>query len=191
MRKYFILGVSLLSFAVQAQDMPSNPKAGKCYVRCLSEDNKISDWEELNCDLMSFQELKLENIKSGAFSENDKKNIKSVLKLLDRNLNVEIRSHFDSNGTEDYNIEQSKKTAKLLLNYLFSNKETIDSKQIRVLAVGNTMPLQECAETDNCSLVYNKNTRFEFRVINRLPDPKEGFEWFFEEKTKTWVQIEI
>ena len=38
MKKLFILGLSLASSVIFAQDLPSNPEPGKCYVRCTTPD---------------------------------------------------------------------------------------------------------------------------------------------------------
>lgn len=37
------------SFFADAQDLPPNSKAGKCYIRCFDYDKKV-EWEEINCD---------------------------------------------------------------------------------------------------------------------------------------------
>jgi hypothetical protein len=38
MKKLFFLGLITASSAIYAQDLPSNPEPGKCYVRCTTPD---------------------------------------------------------------------------------------------------------------------------------------------------------
>ena len=49
----FILFIGLFSFNSFGQDidLPKNPKPGKCYVRCIVEDNSY-DWKVIDCKLM-------------------------------------------------------------------------------------------------------------------------------------------
>ena len=40
----------VIAFAnINAQDLPPNPKPGKCYIRCKTPNNDSSEWKAINC----------------------------------------------------------------------------------------------------------------------------------------------
>ena len=87
----FFLSFSTIVFA-QNTELPPNPEAGKCYVRC-KEDGKFVKWEEINCDYIVYSkdkeklktlQIKLSNLKYDVevTGENDAKTINAYKRYL-------------------------------------------------------------------------------------------------------------
>ncbi len=151
----------------QDVDLPRNPQPGKCYVKCKVGDGEFYKWKKIDCDVIYFQQLPIENIRSGIYSEEDEKVIKKkLLKYLKKGYTIELKSHYDSNVSDDKNALYSIQKAKLLAGYVFSKDENIETNQIRITAMGNSEPLEKCVNKNNCSKAYYKNTRLEYRAIN-------------------------
>lgn len=167
MKQLLLASIILLSFNSHAQDLPKNPKPGECYVRCVNKKGKLTNWKTIDCDLVKFQTLPIENIKSGVFSDNDKKIINDkILKFLKEGYKLQIKSHFDSDASEDVNSKLSIRLARQLVGYLFTACDELKSEQVLVNAFGDTKPIEKCNDQDDCSKVYSKNTRIEFRFVN-------------------------
>ncbi len=64
MKQLLLLTITLFTFSnITAQhNLPPNPKAGECYMRCTSE-NKTTEWIKLNCKLV--KELNEKHLKNG------------------------------------------------------------------------------------------------------------------------------
>lgn len=174
MKRIFLLFFLLPSFLLsQSSDLPPNPQPGNCYIRCKDETGKITGWEEVDCNLLKYNELRIENFKSNYFSKKDKKNIdRKLLNLLKKNINIEIASHYDSNAPDSINVKFSVAKGKQLAKYLID--KGVKPSQIVINALGNSQPKVNCKVKENCSKTYFKNSRYEFKVINNLPK-KEGY----------------
>ncbi|MCS6819130.1 MAG: OmpA family protein, partial [Chitinophagales bacterium] len=80
---------------------------------------------------------------------------------------VEIASHTDSRGDEDYNLILSQKRAESVVNFLKS--KGISSERLLPRGYGESMPLQDCSRQPDCTVgdceCHRLNRRTEFRII--------------------------
>ncbi|MCQ2608189.1 MAG: OmpA family protein [Bacteroidales bacterium] len=91
---------------------------------------------------------------------------------------VEIGSHTDSKGNENYNLKLSQKRAESVVNYLIECG--IEPERLRAKGYGESMPIapNETEDGDDNPEGRSKNRRTEFRVIGTL---KQYFEIIYEE----------
>ena len=94
----------------------------------------------------------------------------TIYKLLMENPNiiVEIGSHTDSRGSDEYNIRLSQKRAESVVNYLVARK--IDPRRLRAKGYGET---RHIAKNENADGSDNpdgrqKNRRTEFRIVGEV-----------------------
>lgn len=86
--------------------------------------------------------------------------------LLNKNLAVELSSHTDSRGSDDYNLTLSQKRAKSAHDYMLSRG--IASDRISAKGFGETQPVNHCKNGVECSDdEHAQNRRVEFKVIVR------------------------
>lgn len=79
---------------------------------------------------------------------------------------IQIKSHFDSREAESINVKQSVRIGNIIGTYLLSQQ--IDPRLLVVRGNGNFEPLRRCPDGVVCSQeVYSKNTRIEYRVIDK------------------------
>ncbi|WP_152971397.1 hypothetical protein [Lacinutrix algicola] len=182
--KFYILLLSLcFTYIGFSQTMPSNPKAGECYVRCRDNNSKLLEWKKIDCDLVNEGSLlEIENLSKGVFSEKDRKVIKKKLvKILKKGFTVELLSHYYSNRSDSINQLRSIQNGKALFSYL--DTEGINTKQLLISAYGNSKPLENCYSL-KCADYYIKNTRIEYRVVNT--STKENVVWNYDNEKKIW-----
>lgn len=80
-------------------------------------------------------------------------------------LEIEIGSHSDARGTDQYNLDLSERRAAATLEYIVS--KGIDRDRITSKGYGESMPLNDCTEPNMCTEEqYAKNRRSEFKVMN-------------------------
>lgn len=80
-------------------------------------------------------------------------------------LEIEIGSHSDARGTDQYNMDLSERRAAATLEYIVS--KGIDRSRLTSKGYGESMPLNECTKPDMCTEEqYAKNRRSEFKVMN-------------------------
>lgn len=82
-------------------------------------------------------------------------------------LQIEIGSHADIRGTEQYNMNLSEERAQATLEYILS--QGIEEDRITARGYGENMPLNDCSEDedDDCSEEEHAlNRRSEFKVLN-------------------------
>ncbi len=80
-------------------------------------------------------------------------------------LEIEIGSHSDARGTDEYNMDLSERRAAATLEYIVS--KGIDRNRLSSKGYGESMPLNECTKPDMCTEEqYAKNRRSEFKVMN-------------------------
>lgn len=161
--KYLIIVFCFFSFFGWTQEMPNNPQPGKCYVRCL-EDGNLSKWKDINCSLIKWKKLDVENYSKTDFSESDTNILdKKIVALLKKGYSLQINSHYDSEANDSINMQYSLRKARQIQAYL--NDKTLFEGQMKIIAKGNTnKKIKTCKR--NCLKAYRKNSRFEFRVIN-------------------------
>lgn len=89
---------------------------------------------------------------------------KLVLLLNDnQNLSIEMSSHCDSRGSDDYNLKLSDKRAKSTVKYLTS--KGINKKRLSWKGYGETMLVNKCANDIECTEEeHQQNRRTEFKV---------------------------
>ena len=138
----------------------------------LTDDKNFTEDLAMNCvnDV-----VKLENI----YYDFDKYYIrKDALPVLDKmvvflksnpGMNIELRSHTDCRGTQNYNMVLSQKRARSAVDYLIRNG--IPSKHLTAKGYGETMLLNQCAcegkIKSSCSDEENQvNRRTEFKILN-------------------------
>jgi outer membrane protein OmpA-like peptidoglycan-associated protein len=90
---------------------------------------------------------------------------------LNNNIAIEIRSHTDSRGNDDYNLKLSDKRAASVVKYLVAhgiNKARLESK-----GMGETDPLDDCSKYPECGETRNdecdchqKNRRTAFKTTS-------------------------
>ena len=80
---------------------------------------------------------------------------------------IEIRSHTDSKGTHEYNIDLSNRRAKSCVDYLISKK--IDSSRLMSIGFGATLPIAPNTFKDGSDNPEgrSRNRRTEFKVIRQ------------------------
>ena len=90
----------------------------------------------------------------------------NLLKLLkDKpNLRVEIMSHTDSRGNDDYNMSLSQQRAQSVLNYLVA--KGISRDRLVAKGYGETRLKNKCSNGASCSdEQHQTNRRTEFRIL--------------------------
>lgn len=101
--------------------------------------------------------------------------------VLNDNISIEIRSHTDARGNDDYNLKLSEKRAGSVVTYLVQhgiNKDRLESK-----GMGETEPLDDCSKYPECGDTKNeecdchqKNRRTAFKTTS------EDFKDVFKEQ---------
>ncbi len=94
----------------------------------------------------------------------------SIYLLLIENpsLIIEIGSHTDNKGSDDYNLSLSQRRAESVINYL--QKKGIDKKRIQAKGYGETKPVAANMNTDGTDNPAGraKNRRTSFRVVGQI-----------------------
>ena len=94
----------------------------------------------------------------------------ALLKVLVENpeIKVEIGSHTDARGTEEYNNRLSQQRAQTVVNYLTS--KSIDERRLIARGYGETQPIAPNENTDGSDneMGRQKNRRTEFKIIGKI-----------------------
>ncbi len=101
-----------------------------------------------------------------------------VVTLMNDNpgLSVELGSHTDSRGDDDYNMELSDKRARSAVAYIVS--EGIDSTRITAKGYGESQLVNRCRNGVNCSEEeHQRNRRTELRITGMSGDSLEYLHW--------------
>ena len=108
-----------------------------------------------------FYDLDKANIRSDAAAELDK----LVIVLRDNpSIQVELGSHTDSRGDDDYNEDLSERRAKAAVSYLL--KQGLSPNRIEAKGYGETELTNGCSEGVNCTPEqHQENRRTEIKVI--------------------------
>jgi outer membrane protein OmpA-like peptidoglycan-associated protein len=79
-------------------------------------------------------------------------------------ITVEMSSHTDSRGSNDYNQELSQKRANSTVDYLMKNG--VEKKRLSARGAGELELLNKCADGVKCpESDHKKNRRTEFKII--------------------------
>ena len=95
-----------------------------------------------------------------------KPNLDSLVSILIQNplIEIELGSHTDSRGSEDYNQKLSQKRAESVVNYLIS--KGIDKNRLIAIGYGESKPINKCIDGINCTEEeYQQNRRTTFKII--------------------------
>ncbi|RYE18038.1 MAG: flagellar motor protein MotB, partial [Sphingobacteriales bacterium] len=90
-----------------------------------------------------------------------------LIKILKDNpeIYIELSSHTDSKGDDDYNHQLSQRRANAAVNYIIENSD-VDEERIIARGYGETRLLNRCKNGVNCSPAEHQlNRRTEFRII--------------------------
>ena len=90
----------------------------------------------------------------------------TIYKLMVNNpgLVIELGSHTDSRGSDEYNLELSQKRAQAVVDYLV--KKGIDPGRLIAVGYGETQLVNHCSNGVDCSdEEHQENRRTTFRVL--------------------------
>mgnify|MGYP000598538453 CR=1 FL=1 len=134
----------------------------------LDQKGGISSWEEVDCELLDPNVLPVfYELGSARLTPASKKTIDDTLLpiLADSNVSIEIMSHTDSRGNDDYNMSLSQQRANSVVNYLVN--KGISRSRLSAKGYGESRLKNRCANGVECSEAqHQQNRRTEFRVIN-------------------------
>lgn len=129
----------------------------------------VTVWEEVDCSLVGTNNILniLYEYNSARLTPTSTSDIdNNLLKLMKEkpNLRVEIMSHTDSRGNDDYNMSLSQQRAQSVVNYLVGKGITRDRLVAR--GFGETQLKNKCSNGVSCSdSQHQANRRTEFRII--------------------------
>lgn len=107
--------------------------------------------------------------------DDSKKTLDSLYQILIENpqIIIELGSHTDSRGTDEYNQSLSQKRAQSCVDYLIS--KGIDTKRLQAKGYGEAKPLDDCSKYEECPQTaqgdcpcHQLNRRTEFRIVGEL-----------------------
>jgi len=133
----------------------------------LAKKGGITTWEEVDCGLLSANVLPIfYELASARITPASKKIIdETLLPLLkSKPVSIELMSHTDSRGNDDYNMSLSQQRANSVVNYLVS--KGISRSRLTARGYGETRLVNRCANGVECAeSEHKKNRRTEFRVL--------------------------
>ncbi|TXE11104.1 OmpA family protein [Seonamhaeicola algicola] len=134
----------------------------------LAKKGGITTWEEVDCGLLDANVLPIfYELGSARITPASKKVIDDTLLPLLNNkpVSIELMSHTDSRGNDDYNMSLSQQRANSVVNYLVS--KGISRNRLIAKGYGETRLVNRCSNGVDCSEgEHKKNRRTEFRVIS-------------------------
>ncbi len=134
----------------------------------LDKKGGITTWEEVECDLLDPTVIPIfYELASARLTPSSKKTIDDTLLpiLNDSPVSIEIMSHTDSRGNDDYNQSLSQQRANSVVNYLVS--KGISRSRLTARGYGESRLTNRCSNGVECSEAqHQRNRRTEFRVIN-------------------------
>ncbi len=134
----------------------------------LSKKGGITTWEEVDCGLLDANVLPIfYELGSARITPASKKVIDNTLLPLLNNkpVSIELMSHTDSRGNDDFNMSLSQQRANSVVNYLVS--KGISRNRLIAKGYGESRLVNRCSNGVECSEgEHKKNRRTEFRVIS-------------------------
>ncbi len=112
---------------------------------------------------------------SSAITESSKKELDKVVNLLRTNpsLIVELGSHTDARGSDDYNLKLSQQRAQSAVDYIAASG--VDAIKLKAKGYGETKLVNKCGNGIACSEEQHlQNRRTELRIIGFTKDPFDG-----------------
>lgn len=135
----------------------------------LTKKGGVTVWEEIDCSIVGKANLLpiLYEYGSARITESSKKIIDDNLLTLMRdkpNLKIEILSHTDSRGNDEFNMALSQQRAQSVINYLVSRG--ISRNRLVARGYGESQLVNRCSNGVECSEAeHQANRRTEFRII--------------------------
>ncbi|MCL6294562.1 OmpA family protein [Jejuia spongiicola] len=133
----------------------------------LAKKGGITTWEEVDCGLLDANVLPIfYELASARITPASKKIIdETLLPLLkSKPVSIELMSHTDSRGNDDYNMSLSQQRANSVVNYLVS--KGISRSRLTARGYGETRLVNRCSNGVECAeSEHQKNRRTEFRVL--------------------------
>lgn len=134
----------------------------------LAKKGGITTWEEIDCGLVQPTELDiLWDFNSAKLRDDAKLKIDEVLLTLLNDypkITVELASHTDSRGSDEYNTALSQRRADAIKNYLVS--QGISSSRLISKGYGETRLKNNCSNGVSCTEAqHQENRRTEYRVV--------------------------
>lgn len=144
------------------------PSKSKTITRTvLAKKGGITTWEEVDCGLLSANVLPIfYELGSARITPASKKIIdETLLPLLNsKPVSIELMSHTDARGNDDFNMSLSQQRANSVVNYLVS--KGISRSRLTAKGYGESRLVNRCSNGVDCSETeHQKNRRTEFRVI--------------------------
>jgi outer membrane protein OmpA-like peptidoglycan-associated protein len=134
----------------------------------LDKKGGITTWEEVECDLLDPTVIPIfYETASARLTTASKRTIDETLLpiLNDKPVSIEIMSHTDSRGNDDYNQSLSQQRANSVVNYLVS--KGVSRSRLSAKGYGETRLTNRCSNGVDCSASqHQRNRRTEFRVLN-------------------------
>ena len=136
--------------------------------RELVKKGGITTWEEVDCSLLDVNLLPIYyELNSAKLTPESGKIIDDYLLTLMKEkpgLRIEIMSHTDSRGSDDYNMALSQQRAQSVVNYLVG--KGISRDRLVAKGYGETRLKNRCANGVDCTEEeHQQNRRTEFRII--------------------------
>ena len=129
----------------------------------------LTTWEEVDCSLLEDVNILpiFYDYNSAKITPASERIIDEYLLKLMRDkpgLRIEIMSHTDSRGNDDYNMSLSQQRAQSVVNYLVS--KGISRERLVARGYGESRLKNRCANGVNCSEdEHQQNRRTEFRIL--------------------------
>ena len=134
----------------------------------LAKKGGIQTWEEIDCGLLDNNLLPiLYEYNSARLTAESKRIIdEKLLPILNgKAVDIELMSHTDSRGNDDYNLSLSQQRANSVVNYLVS--KGISRSRLSAKGYGESRLINRCSNGVKCSAEdHHKNRRTEFRVLS-------------------------
>ncbi|AUP80997.1 OmpA family protein [Flavivirga eckloniae] len=134
----------------------------------LAKKGGITTWEEVDCGLLDANVLPIfYELASARITPASKRVIDETLLPLLKNkpVSIELMSHTDSRGNDDYNMSLSQQRANSVVNYLVS--KGISRSRLSAKGYGETRLVNRCSNGVDCAeSEHKKNRRTEFRVLS-------------------------
>jgi len=134
----------------------------------LAKKGGLTTWEEVDCGLIQGEVLPIFYETGSARITPASKRIidETLLPLLNsKPVSIELMSHTDSRGNDDFNMSLSQQRANAVVNYLVS--KGISRNRLTGRGFGETRLVNRCANGVECSAAqHQKNRRTEFRVLS-------------------------
>jgi len=158
----------IIASAATTRSIPVSGKSETVRKTILSKKGGIETWESIDCGLLDANLLPILYEYNSARLTADSKRIidEKLMPLLNgKPVNIELMSHTDSRGDDDYNLSLSQQRANSVVNYLVS--KGISRSRLSAKGYGESRLINRCSNGVKCSADdHHKNRRTEFRVLS-------------------------